>query len=280
MIATTRSLCLAALLAAGGAWAQQQATDNPDNPHSTKAKDKQGSDVSPSASQIDQSESRNPHSISSQGDAAKPTGSGDVEAGEQQNPHNPNETWTGGARSSSSGDTSAMGQGRMSGMDHGAMMKNATPQMMLQMLHHSNQHEISMAKMAEKNGTDRVKSYAQTIEQDHQQADKKVEDLAKKKGVTLSDTARNPRMQQHDEMMKQRFSNLKGAQFDRAFADTMANEHRRVIAMARDWRQNCKDQDVCNLIDTLLPRLQQHEQMADQLKAPAAQGRAPENPSR
>src|SRR6266478_2178412 len=41
MIAFIRSLCLAVLLAAGSAWAQQQQTDNPVNPHSTTAKDPQ-----------------------------------------------------------------------------------------------------------------------------------------------------------------------------------------------------------------------------------------------
>ena len=47
--------------------------------------------------------------------------------------------------------------------------------------------------------------------------------------------------------------------------------------MAKAWRQDCKDQDVCSLIDALLPQLQKHAQVADQLKGPAAMGRTPEN---
>ena len=56
MTAFIRSLCLSALLAAGTAWAQQQPVDNPDNPHSTKAKDKQTSDTANSSTnqQVDQ----------------------------------------------------------------------------------------------------------------------------------------------------------------------------------------------------------------------------------
>ena len=45
MNACIRSLCLAALLAAGSTWAQQSTSDNPQNPHSTTAKDKQGTDT-------------------------------------------------------------------------------------------------------------------------------------------------------------------------------------------------------------------------------------------
>ena len=247
MTAFIRSLCLSALLAAGAAWAQQQPVDNPDNPHSTTAKDKQTSDVSSSSTnqQVDQAERPNPHSTQNK---------------------------------DSMGQTTAMtDKDQMSGMDHDMMMKNATPQQMLQRLHMSNLHEIEMAKMAEQNGSDKIKSYAQTLERDHQDADQQIKALAQKKNVTLTDTVKNPEMQQKMDQAKQHFSSMKGQQFDRAFANRMSMEHKRVISMAQTWRQDCKDQDVCNLIDTLMPKLQQHAQMADQLKGPTAQGRTPEN---
>ena len=271
MTALIRSLCFAALLAAGTAWAQQQTTDNPDNPHSTKAKDKQGSGVSgaDTSQQVQQGEKPNPHSVDNRRDEAKPTGQGDIERAQQGSPHNPPSDRSGYPATSASGQ-----------MDHGAMMKNATPQMMLQKLHLSNQHELEMAKMAQQNGSERIKSYAQTLQRDHQDADRKVKDLAQKKSFPLSDTPKNPEMQQKMEMQKERFSNLKGQQFDNAFTNAMSMEHRRMIDLAQGWKQNCSDQDVCSLIDALLPKLQQHEQMANQLRAPAAQGRAPENPSR
>src|SRR2546421_598632 len=111
MTTSIRSFCLAALLAAGSAWAQQQPADNPDNPHSTQAKDKQGADVSTSTThqQIDQAEKPNPDS-----------------------PQNKDRDRVGSA-----------------GMDHDAMMQNATPQMILQKLHMANLEEIEMGKLAE-----------------------------------------------------------------------------------------------------------------------------------
>jgi putative membrane protein len=271
MTAFIRSLCLSALLAAGAAWAQQQPVDNPDNPHSTKAKDKQSSDVPSSTTnqQVDQAEQSNPHHP--QNKDTKPSGTASTQSidnAQQGSPRSPQ---------NKDRDMAMTDKDQMSGMDHD-MMKNATPQQMLQKLHMSNLHAIEMAKMAEQNGSDKIKSYAKTLQTDHQDADKKVKDLAQKKSITLADTAKNPEMQQKMEQAKQRFSSMKGQEFDRAFANKMSMEHKRVITMAQGWRQNCTDQDVCNLIDTLMPKLQQHAQMADQLRGPTAQGRTPENP--
>lgn len=279
MTAFIRSFLLAAVLAAGAAWAQQsQPGDTQENPHSTKAKDKQSSGASTATTneQVQQAEKPDPHSSdhnrSQDAKASGQASQSSVDAAEKENPHSVDER----KNERPSGQGMGMGQGQMSGMDHDAMMKNATPQMMLQRLHMSNQHEIEMAKMAEQNGSDRIKSYAQTLTRDHQDADQKVKDLAKKKSISLSDTPKNPHMQEKMEMSKQHFEGLKGQQFDNAFANRMSMEHRRMITMAQSWRQNCSDQEVCSLIDTLLPKLQQHEQMANSLRAPAAQGRTPE----
>ena len=267
MTTLIRSIVLAAFLVAGSAAAQQQATDNPDNPHSTTAKDKQKADVPSSTSnqQVQQGETKNPQSTDyQQGSGTASAGANaNIDAAERNNPHHSD------ARNKEMASASE-------GMDHDAMMKNATPQMMLQKLHMANLHEIEMAKMAQQNGTEKVKTYAQTLVRDHQDADQKVQDLAKKKSFTLSDMPKNPEMQQKKEMAKEQLSGLKGQQFDKAFAGRMAGEHHHVIAMVQAWKQDCKDQDVCSLIDTLMPKLQQHEQMAMQLRGPTAQGRAPD----
>jgi putative membrane protein len=280
MNAFIRTLCLAGLVAAGSAWAQQSQTDNPDNPHSTTAKDKQGTGTPSSVTnqQVDQNEKVNPHHPDNRN--TKPVGNAtteQIDAAERGQPHHPQNK---DRDKLGTADQTGSTDGQMADMDHDAMMKNATPQMMLQRLHMSNLHEIEMAKVAEQNGSDRIKSYATTLEKDHQDADKQVQDLAKRKNVTLTDAVRNPQMQQRMDAAKQRFASLKGQEFDRAFTNRMSMEHKRVISMLQNWRQNCSDQDVCSLIDTMLPKLQQHAQMADQLRGPTAQGRAPEPASR
>jgi predicted outer membrane protein len=274
MVAFIRSLCLAALLAAGSAWAQQQPVDSPENPDSAKAKDKQGSTTPSSVAnqQVDEAQKASPHHP--QNKDTKPTGtasSESIEAAQRESPH-----------SVQNKDREQLGrnpkmdqQGRMAGADHDAMMKNATPEMMLQKLHLTNLHEIESAKLADQNGSDKIKTYASTLQRDHQDADMKVKELASKKGISLSDTPMRPEKQKEKQAAKDRLASLKGAEFDRAFANQMSMDHRKVISLARAWRQNCSDQEVCSLIDSLLPQLQQHQQMADQLKGPMPQGRAP-----
>lgn len=269
MIHFIRYFCIAALLVAGSASAQQRNSDDPDNPHSTKAKDRQGSDTPASITnkEVEQAETGNPDSLNYNKDP-KPTGKASgksIDALERGNPD-----------SIENKDRDKLGTGPVDGpdqmgdMDHDEMMNNATPQMMLQRLHLSNVHETWMAKQAELNGSDRIKSYARTLERDHQDADHNIQALAKRKNVTLSDTLKNPEMQKHMQLTKDRFSSLKGTEFDRAYINRMSMEHKKVLSMAQYWRQKCSDPDVCSLIDTLLPALQQHAQMADQLKTLAA----------
>jgi hypothetical protein len=57
----------------------------------------------------------------------------------------------------------------------------------------------------------------------------------------------------------------------------MSGAHKHLIQMAQGWQSSVQDPDVKNLLGQMMPKLQQHAQMADQLKTPAAQGRAPEN---
>jgi putative membrane protein len=267
MTAFFRSISLAALLCAGTAWAQ---SDTPANPHSTKAKDKPGTAGSMSGQDKESAESTNPHDVNQRKDASKVQGDTDADAAESNNPYHPDN------RNQRTGSMDSMDHGQMSAADHDMMMKNAKPQMMLQALHMANLEEIKMGKMAEDKGTDRVKSYAKTLEQDHSMADQKVKDLAQKKGWTLNDTPKNEKMQHHQQAMQERLENLKGPQFDRTFANMMANGHQRLIRMAQNWSQNATDQDVRSLLDQMMPKLQQHLQMAEQLKGPAAQGRAPD----
>src|SRR5688500_5032457 len=54
-------------------------------------------------------------------------------------------------------------------------------------LHHANQMEIQMGKMAKEKGTsEQVRQYGDRLIQDHELADQKVQDLARKDGVTLA----------------------------------------------------------------------------------------------
>jgi predicted outer membrane protein len=58
----------------------------------------------------------------------------------------------------------------------------------LMKLHRANQHEIKLAQLAQKNGTSKVKSFAQRLVKDHNANDQKVTALARTMGVSLQDS--------------------------------------------------------------------------------------------
>jgi putative membrane protein len=237
----------AACLLAGAAWAQQ---GNPQNPHSVQSKDQPGSSVPQSVTnqQAQDAQQANPHSVQST----------------DKQPANP-----------SPSDNEAM-QHHPETAQPGATTAEATPQVILQRLHLANLEEIELGKMAEQNGSDKVKDYARMLQTDHKAADQKVTALAQKKGIMLSDKpAVKPEAAQKHQEAKEKLASLKGEDFDRAFTGLMVKGHQHLISAVQHWQSTNKDPDVNTLLDAMMPKLQQHEQMAEKLHGPMPQGKAP-----
>jgi putative membrane protein len=257
----------AACMLAGSAWAQQ---DNADNPHSTKNPNRQTSNVpsSETRQQTQAAESANPHATNNPNDASKPNdGKANVNAAETDNPHN---TDNKDRRAGQSG--MAMGSQAESGP--------VTADVVVQRLHVANLGEIAMGQLAQQNGSNpRVQQFGKTLVNDHQTNDKQLRDLAGKKSVTLSSTPADKMAQmemKHSQKMHDQLSKLNGAEFDRAFARAMAEDHRKDIAHAQMWRTAVNDPQVTALLDQTVPVLQQHLRTAESLREPAAQGRSPQ----
>ncbi len=174
----------------------------------------------------------------------------------------------------------------------------------LGMLHRSNQHEISLANLAkERSSNNAVKEYADTIINDHKKADDEVQSFATAHNIDLKqdlhamqeghkgdlDAARSREVQsatgeyarpmpsagtggsgmaaEHKKAIDD-LGKLKGPEFDRQFAKTMADSHRKVIDHLKTVRSNpTTDRDLTQLIDKLLPTLQKHESSAQQLES-------------
>jgi putative membrane protein len=151
-------------------------------------------------------------------------------------------------------------------------MTMSSPSDILMHLHAANLEEIDAGQMAMKEGGPRAQDFGRMLVDDHRDADKKVKDLASKLGVKLDDTM--GRMKMKDAHAK--LEGKSGADFDKTFASAMIDGHKHVIDMVKSARASCKDRDVCNLLDEMLPTLQKHLRAAEDLKAPAAQGRTPE----
>ena len=121
-------------------------------------------------------------------------------------------------------------------------------------LHESNQKEIAMGKMAQKNGKSKeVTSYGKMLVKDHTAADKKVLKLAKDEKIELP----APPAAKDDMPM--------GTEFDSAFAKSMVDDHKRDIDEVTKARDATSDDKLKKLLGDMLPTLQKHEDTAQKL---------------
>jgi putative membrane protein len=129
-------------------------------------------------------------------------------------------------------------------------------------LHHSNQMEIEMGKLAQKNAESKdVKAFGKTLVQDHTAADKKVTALAKQQKVDLAAAA--PAMKPDEKMDK--LKTQKGADFDKAFAAAMLEDHQKDVSEASSARDTTSDPKLKTLLTETVPVLEKHRDTAQKL---------------
>jgi putative membrane protein len=122
----------------------------------------------------------------------------------------------------------------------------------------ANLAEIQMARTAAtKAQSDAVKQLAQRIEQDHSAANKELEVIANKRGVSLPTEPDPKHKAQMDKLAK-----LEGAAFDRAYARHMVSEHKKDISKFERASRNLMDTELRKFAESTLPKLREHLQMA------------------
>lgn len=124
-----------------------------------------------------------------------------------------------------------------------------------------NQFEIQSAQLAQQKAQDpQVKQLAQTLENDHKQAQQQIKDAAKAVGVSDMEKIQPVQKAQLEELRK-----LDGAQFDRAYIYTQVGDHQMDVLKFRDAAQNAQDQQVQKYASQTLPTLRQHLDRAEQI---------------
>jgi len=144
-------------------------------------------------------------------------------------------------------------------------------QKVLSNLHHANQTEIEIGRMAkEKAFSDQIRVYAERLIRDHQEADRQVKDLARKDGIELTPPDTSGWLDRiaaaKDQHIKTSLSQKTGPDFDKAFTDAMIDDHKRDIANLESAENSLNQSDVRDLIAKLLPTLQQHLDQAEQIQ--------------
>jgi putative membrane protein len=175
---------------------------------------------------------------------------------------------------------------------------------LLSFIHHANQREIELAKLAkEKSNSPQVKAFADRLLADHQAADDRLATFAKGRGVDLDAVQAQVRSQAEEigqdgrsraagsasgagafmaepDMDKEaarlamaEYSSsldelrlVTGASASRQFVQAVIKDHRMVVVRVTHARSRIRNAEVASFVDGLLPMFKQHLTMAQQLQ--------------
>jgi putative membrane protein len=150
-----------------------------------------------------------------------------------------------------SSETSSSGSSQLSAADKAFVKKAAQGGMA----------EVELGQLAtQKAQSEDVKKFGQRMVDDHSKANDQLKTLASEKGVTLPTD-----LDAKDKALKNRLSKLSGDQFDRAYMQSMVQDHKKDVAEFQKESRSAKDSDVKNWASQTLPTLQSHLQQAEQV---------------
>ena len=142
-----------------------------------------------------------------------------------------------------------------------AMTEGATPETFVKTAAQDGMTEVGLAKLAlKKSSNSDVKQFAQKMQQDHEQADEQLAAIAKSKGLTIAKKLDA----KHEAMMKS-LSAKSGAAFDAAYAEHMAKDHEKAVALFKGASKS-SDAELASFAQKTLPTLEEHKQLADNLR--------------
>jgi putative membrane protein len=119
-----------------------------------------------------------------------------------------------------------------------------------------NMTTIKFAELAsQKAQNPELKRFAQTLQQDHQKAQKDLEALARTHNVSLSTTTLDDKCKEE----LSRLEALSGQEFDREFAKSAVEGHAAAIAHVEQGSTQAKDADVRQYTQKMLAQLKQHQ---------------------
>jgi putative membrane protein len=149
-----------------------------------------------------------------------------------------------------------------------ALADDPAPADVLMKLHHSNQMEIEAGKLAQEKGQSKaVKDFGKMLVKDHTAADKQVKSLAKQMKVELPT---HPPDMKDSKLEKAR--TLTGAEFDKAFAQAMVEDHKDDIEDVAEARDKTTDPQLKKLLTGIVPTLEKHQASAQKLVAQTESG--------
>jgi len=124
--------------------------------------------------------------------------------------------------------------------------------------------EVEASRLVASKGADaKVKSFAETLQKEHSDANAKLERIASSKGMSVSSTIDPASRGKLDELQK-----LSGADLDRKYLEHFgASAHRETIALFERSAREAQDPDLKAFAEETLGVLRNHLEMAQQLQS-------------
>lgn len=160
----------------------------------------------------------------------------------------------------------SMAKGGM--VEHMGFMVPADEKAFLERLHHINQTEIKLGKLAQQNAQNAdVKAYGEMLVKDHTTADQQVLAYAQQKGLKLADMPKplnevERKAMDAEKAAMEKFQVLKGQPFDACFLAHMVGDHDMALGKVMAGQQNFTDAAVTPLLQQHAQSITQHRQQA------------------
>jgi putative membrane protein len=149
----------------------------------------------------------------------------------------------------SAGSTGSDASARHAASGQGKVDKKLQEQ--IQKIHASNRAEVHMAQMGQQQATSpEVKQFAQQLEQDHQQLDTRLTQVAQSAGIALEGKAADEAQKDADKHMK-KLQGKTGREFDEEFVSMMVKDHEKDIKAVEKAAKDAKKANHAELASTL-----------------------------
>jgi putative membrane protein len=114
--------------------------------------------------------------------------------------------------------------------------------------------EVKLGQLAEANGNNEsVKKFGAKMVEDHSKASNELKEAAKKENLSLPAD-----IDAKDKATYDKLSKLKGAEFDREYAQNMVKDHQKDVRAFQREADNGKDEVIRGFASQSLPMLQEH----------------------
>jgi putative membrane protein len=122
--------------------------------------------------------------------------------------------------------------------------------------------EVRLGELAQTNGTSaKVKELGKMMVTDHTAANEELKSLATQKNISLPGTLSEKSQKAYDDLAEKR-----GEDFDKAYADAMVDDHKKVISKFQKEADDGKDPELKSWASGKLPTLQHHLTMSEETK--------------